>query len=260
VKNKKAFLIFLSVIVLLFVSCSTTHSSNQDYRKPSEDLNLILEEISECDNGVYSGISGVYSTKAKMMDKSLMDAAKNVLIHNKTALKNQIYGESSDNSNLYFYDQHIQYSEAELLAVIKHLEVLSIRFSDSLGCVVLTEYKDSTDDFPSLDLEKNKDNTPIWTFGKLDIPGYIIGIGKTDHYSTVRASIEAADYLSVESIFSQVSDIDGFVIHNQMLYNGDYQDESFQGNINSISGVKILSRYYDELNDVYYSLALLKKD
>lgn len=258
--NRKIFIIVLSVIGFLFVSCSTISTKNQGYRKPLEDLNLILDEISGCDNGVYSGISGVYSTEKKMLDKSLMDAAKNVLIHDKAAFKNQTYGESNNRYTKLYYDNHIKYSEDELLNVINDLEVLSIRFSESLGCVVLTKYKNSTDDFPSFDLKTDKSNTPKWVSEELDIPGYFTGVGKTEHYSTVRASIEAADYLSVESIFSKVSDIDGFVIHNQALLNDKYKDNSYQGNINLITGVKIISRYYDIENDVYYSLAMLKNN
>lgn len=258
-KNKKVFSVLLSLIVLLFFSCSTTAVTSQTYSKPVEDLNLILDEISECANGVYSGISGVYSTSDKMMGMALMDAAKNVLLHNKAALKTQTYGEGNDDTSMLVFDEQIQYSDEQLLTVIKNLEVISIVFSDSLGCVVLTKYLDSNDDFPSFNLKRDEANIPLWTQENYKVPGYIIGIGSTMHYSTVWDSIEAADFLSVNSIFAQVSDIDGFVIHNQMLNNGVYNDKSYQGNINSISGVKIIARYYDVENDLYYSLAMLKK-
>jgi hypothetical protein len=245
---------------MFFVSCSTISITSHTYSKPVEDLNLIFDEISECANGVYSGISGVYSTTDKMMSEALMDAAKNVLIHNKAALKTQTYGEDSDNSFLLLFDDHIQYSDVQLLSVINKLEIISIKFSDSLGCVVLTKYADSTDDFPPFNLKRNEDNVPLWIKGNYEVPGYIIGIGRTMHYSNVWSSIEAADYLSVDSIFAQVRDIDGFVIHNQILNNGAYRDQSYQGNINSISGAKIIARYYDKKNDIYYSFALLKEE
>lgn len=242
------------------VSCSTTTIESKTYSKPVGELNLVFDEISECANGVYSGISGIYSTSDKMMGMALMDAAKNVLIHNMVALKTQTYGEGSDYSCLLLFDNHIKYSDDQLLSVIKHLEVTNIQFSDTLGCVVITKYLNSTDDFPLFDFKRNDDNIPLWTSGILEVPGYVIGIGRTISYSSVWSSIEAADYLSVESIFAQVGDIDGFVIHNQMISNGEYSDKSYQGNINSISGVKIISRYYDETNKIYYSLAMLKQD
>ena len=132
----------------LFVSCSTTAVTSQTYSKSLEELNLIFDEISECANDVYSGIFGVYSTSDKMMGMALMDAAKNVLLHNKAALKTQTYGEGNDGSFLLVFDEHIKYSDDQLLSVIKNLEVISIVFSDSLGCVVLTMYMDSIDDFP----------------------------------------------------------------------------------------------------------------
>lgn len=250
----------LSVIVLLLVSCSTTSVIGQTYSKPVEELNLIYDEISGCANGVYSGISGVYSTSEKMMGMALMDAAKNVLIHNKVALKTQTYGEGNNDYSLLVFDEHIKYSDEQLLVVIKSLEVIRIVFSDSLGCVVLTKYMDSNDDFPLFDFERTEADIPLWTQENYEVAGYIIGIGRTKHYSTVWDSIEAADFLSVNSIFAQVDDVDGFVFHSQMLNNGEYEDKSYQGNINFISGVKIIARYYDVEKDLYYSLAMLKKD
>lgn len=248
---------------MLLVSCQTTVSTDkaihQSYRKPTQDLNYILNEISGHTNGVYSGISGIYSNSDKMMGVALMDAAKNVLIHEKVVLKTQTYGESKNKSSFILFDDHIKYKDDELISVLNKLEVQKIIFSDSLGCVVIVKYKNSSDHFPKIDFNNKNEEYPKWISDDYSIDGYVVGIGITNHYSTIWDSIEAADYLSVYSIFSQVNDIDGYAIHNQMMINDEYKDKTYQGNINSISGVKIIDRYYDKEEDKYYSLALLKK-
>jgi len=253
VNDKKLYAVLLVVLIIFFTGCKTT--SEEKMSEPAGDINLILQEISAYPNDVYAGISGIYSNQEKMMGAALMDAAKKVLIHDLVIQKTQTYGESNTRYSIIEDDNHITYTDSQLVSIVKSLDVIDIIFDENLGCVVIAKAQQDDDDF--IQLEMN-DGVPKWVTDEISIPSYIVGIGTANSHSTVKSSIEAADYSAVDELFSKVSDVDGYAISNQVMTSKYYNAKSYQGSLGSLEGVKIISRYYDKLNNKYYSLAIVK--
>lgn len=242
----------------LTISChSVSIRENSNCNNP-----LSLIEISTYDDNVFVGVSGVYSTKEKMLEEAILDCARNVLINEYLALKIVSYLEN--NRYIYFKsDDKIVYKDETIVDVIENLDIFSINFDSKLGCIVFAKNSTVKGKKRPFQTVCNSEGIPNWILKLPIIEGYYISVGKVSEYSTIRKSIEASDFNAIENMFSQVGDLESFVVDLQYKKDRNnyniYYSESYQGKIGVVSGVQVISHWYDERNKEYYSLAILKR-
>jgi hypothetical protein len=245
----------LGILVLL---CGCTTFGRTSAQAAGENP-LAALDISSYRQNVFLGLSGPYSTQEEMVRQAITNCARNILIADAIALDSRIVSQwgTEKKYKAFAVDDHVYFDDTLLVETIERLQILSVEFDEKAGAIVIARdparkgtkrpYQSSYDD----------EGKPTWLKTYPKVEGYRFGIGSSLSYYFLNDSLEAADFSSAQNLLDLGSD---FTYSKAVL---DVQGESmnqalYQNSRGLLQGFSIVSRYYDEETDTYWSLASIQ--
>ena len=189
-------LIFIVLSLFLITSCVSQRDSEMQLVESNQiQKDLSLLNLSEYKTNVYIGVSSVYSTKEKMLEVAIMNAARNILIDEYLVLNKVLISEKQSGFGYTNFksDELFVYQDKHLPQIINALDILEIYFSPEAGCIVIAEDTRVKGKERVYKVEYDENNIPTWVNERPVIDSYLVGVGSTLGYRLFVDSLYAAE-------------------------------------------------------------------
>jgi len=263
----------LILIIILFSSCVSQkpeaqliNSSTKNNLNNNVQNDLSLLNLSDYPDNVYVGVSSPYNLKEKMLDVAINNVAKNILIDEYLVLNKRLQSEKKSNIGYTYFntDDLFVYKDENLPQIIQSIEILEIKYAKDAGCIVIAKDTRVKGYKRIYNPKYDKNGVPTWIHERPVIEGYLVGIGSTLGYRLFIDSILAADHEAIYDISSQYGHIASHLQNYFVLKQNDFSTYSQEGQIHNeiatVEGLKNIDYWYDQKNNMFYSLIIMKDD
>lgn len=237
--------------ILSIAGCSTAKG---------DEVRPHILDMSQYERNVYVGLSGPYSTEEEMVRQAILNCAKTILLEQAVALDSRVVGQwdSTGGDRSFATDEHAYYDETHLAEVIGRLQILSVSFDRESGAIVVARDPEGTSGLRPYWVTYDEHGRPSWLDRYPAVSGYRFGIGSTKAYKFQNDSIEAADFSSAQDLLDRNGD-HLFVASATTATDDTLGQAVYQHAKGLLQGFFIVSRYYDEETDTYWSLSAIKE-
>ena len=249
--------LLVAILTSLLLSCTTSLTVENKSEVEFFDINQF--DYSTLRTNEVIGISGPYSTKEKEFQVGILNAAKQIALHEYIKINSALVIMEEDEELIAFATKDsAKYEIDNLSEIVENLNITKVFFDDDMGAMVFVESSLIEDEKKNFNREYDINNRPTWLQENFTTKDYEVAVGSTFKYKFVNDSLEASDYKGaialLEKLSSSVTDITSYTkTHNDSMSVGYLSSSK-----NVLEGFVVLDRWHED--DMYYSLVGVPKE